>query len=209
MSPVRSDLEDFAPIVDATRRGAHRARPSVFSEILPAVSVVVVIAVVTAVVLVLLGGNDSGGKPAAAGAQTPTASVSSTPTPTATPQETTTPTPTPDASTPDSTPTPDETDGAELDRAIKYSVLNDTDTSGLAKKAAAKLKDAGWTATATTGNTSPKGRYDTSVVFYRSSDDKAAAEQIASDLGIEEVTRSSTKSKSSPVTVVLGKDYTP
>ncbi|MFN8075410.1 MAG: LytR C-terminal domain-containing protein [Kineosporiaceae bacterium] len=204
MSPVRSDLEEFAPIVDATRRGAHRARPSVLSEFLPVVSVVVVIAIVTAAVLILLGGNKPGdGVKTAAN---PTTSAAA-PTPTETAASTPEATPTPEESSPE--PSPSESASDEVDLSVKFTVLNDTDTAGLAKKAAGVLKDAGWTATPVTGNTSPKGRYDTSVVYYKTAEDQAAATQIAADLGIRDVSQSATKSKSSPVTVILGKDYKP
>lgn len=90
-----------------------------------------------------------------------------------------------------------------VDKATTVRVLNATRTQGLAAGATSKLKAEGWT---DLNATNYKGAaISSSVVYYKTEDDKAAAESIAETLGI-----GSTKLVSDltgPLSVILAGDY--
>lgn len=144
-------------------------------------------------------------------APTPTAPAGeATPTPektTAKPDETTAaPTPKPEKTTATPTPTPEKTEKpVTVDRSTAIRVLNATRTQGLAGKGVSALNQDGWT-NAAAGNYTG-GTVNRSTVFYKSSDNAAAAKEIAKTLGISQVTLS--ESLRGPVSVVLAADFRP
>lgn len=85
-------------------------------------------------------------------------------------------------------------------------VLNGTDTSGLAGSASGALADGGWTV-AGQGNADGDTAAVT-IVYYVDEADEAVARGVARDLGTTEVEQSDAFPDSS-VTIVLGSDYTP
>lgn len=99
-------------------------------------------------------------------------------------------------------PTEEETT-AELDRAVEVRVLNATSRAGLAGSAADSLGGAGWTS-ATAADYSGAA-ISTSAVWFKSEENRAEAEQIASDLGISSVSLQPTLT--GPVSVILADDF--
>jgi len=110
----------------------------------------------------------------------PTPSISETFTTTVTP----TPTPTPSdapSSTPSSTPT--ETASVEFDASV--AVLNGSGVSGLAAKNQKTLEEASFTKVTAANLTGDKP--DDNVVIYTSDELKATAQEVATQLGIDEI----------------------
>lgn len=104
--------------------------------------------------------------------------------------------------TPEPEPTEEETT-AELNRAVDVRVLNATRRAGLAGSGVNTLSGAGWT-NATAANYSG-GAVSASVVWFKSEEHRADAEQIASDLGISNVSMEPTLV--GPVSVILADDF--
>ncbi|NLT54701.1 MAG: hypothetical protein GXX79_09060 [Actinomycetales bacterium] len=195
--PSRSYGQDdrYSPI-EATRRGAHRARPTPAAAVAPVVAVVAVVAVVLVGLWALvgsLGGQDSGGDPEAG----PSASQPATPSdrPSQTPQQSQSPT--------EST----EQQQPQVDRSLTVKVLNNTSTAGLAKKAADQLKAAGWTIGEVT-NHRPLGSVPQTTVYYATMAQRATAQAVAADLGTRTVQRSPTLAGNG-LTAILASDYQP
>jgi hypothetical protein len=106
--------------------------------------------------------------------------------------------------------TPAETvapaDPASVDPdATTITVLNGTDTSGLAGQASLALAETGWTVA---GQGNADGTVAVTVVYYADAADEAVARGVARDLGTTTVELSDAFPDSS-VTAVLGDDYTP
>jgi hypothetical protein len=97
------------------------------------------------------------------------------------------------------------TQAAQADRTLAVTVLNSTSTGGLAAKAAATLKGAGWSIRAT-GNY--RGAVTGTTVFYGRASLRATAEAVAADLGLGTPSESADFGPSR-VTVVLAGDYRP
>jgi hypothetical protein len=115
-----------------------------------------------------------------------------------------------DSATPTSTPTPvitPVTNGATVKaRKITITVLNGTDIVGLQNQAAAKLKAAGWTIGTAANSTSTTTK--TTTVYYSDKTNIDIAEGIQSILGASNI-QFSAAFLGSPITVVVGKDFTP
>jgi hypothetical protein len=108
-----------------------------------------------------------------------TESVDATVTPSATP-----------STTPSSTPSPSET--ADIRYGAKVAVMNGAGISGLAGANKAKLEAAGFT-NVTAGNLS-SDKPDANVVVYASDEFKDTAEEVARQLGIDEISLDVTQS---------------
>lgn len=141
---------------------------------------------------------------------TPPATTSQAPEPTESTPEETSAEPSEEPSdeetdeSPDETPTDDETPSTELDRAVAIRVLNATSRAGLAATGVNQLTAAGWTAATAANYTG--GEISASAVWFKSEDERAEAEQIASDMGISEVSLQPTLV--GPVSVILAGDFT-
>jgi hypothetical protein len=183
--------ERYAAPVEASRRGAHRARPNPVASVVPVIAgvAVVVLVVVGAFVLLQRNNGSSGDNPPAA-APTATSGAGASATPSAT------------ASTaPSSSPTAGA--GAEADKSIELRVLSSVSVSGLAKTNADLLEEKGWTV----GEVGNSNQRDLSVsrVYYAEADQKATAQAIVADLGFGE-TKKSVGNAGDGITVVLGQD---
>jgi hypothetical protein len=156
-----------------------------------AVVLVVLVVLVGSWTLVgkLGGGSDSGA------ASDPAATKSAAPTTGQKPQETQQ-TESPAATTTE----------PRVDRSAPVRVLNNTATAGLAKRAADKLKNSGWTI-AEVGDHKPRGSVAATTVYYADAAQQATAQAVADVVGAQ--TEQSQTLASSGITVVLAADYAP
>ena len=198
--------DQYVMPVEASRRGAHRARVSPLLGALPFVAVAVVVVGVVLLAWTLFGGNGGGttatepaggvssaasqpastGKPAASsGAQQPSATKSQP------------------APTKSSTPVKSTPAASRVDKTLKIVVRNSTSTKGLAAGAADKLKAQGWTINGIPDNYKPT---ISSTVFYNDPSQKASAQAVAKILGIDLV-KPDPATAVKGVTVILGPDY--
>lgn len=200
---TRQRTEDqYVMPVEASRRGAHRARVSPLLGALPFVAVAVVVVGVVLLAWTLFGGNGgtstvaepasgvssaasppASGKPAASSAAAePSASKSTAAEPSK---------------------TPSKSPAAQVDKTLKIVVRNSTGTKGLAAGAADRLKAKGWTINGIPDNYKPT---IDSTVFYNDPSQKPSAQAVARILGIDLVKPDPTMAAKG-VTVVLGPDY--
>lgn len=113
--------------------------------------------------------------------------------------------------TPSGTPIPlikpieDPTAPDVVARKISVTVLNGTATVGLQDKAAKKLTDKGWTVSGAANSTATNIK--TSTVYYSSKADEDVAQGIQILLGAHDI-QFSNAFPSSPITVVVGSDFT-
>lgn len=206
MSTTRQRPEEqFVMPVEASRRGAHRARVHPVLGVLPMIAVagVVIGVVMLAWTLFSGAGPDQTASPvgvvasattsadpnadADGGAQSPAPSASSS---AATEKEPT--------QEPAKTAAP-----AAVDKDLKVTVRNSTKIKGLAAGAATKLKAEGWTINGTPDNFSPTIN---STVFYAEPAQKASALAVAQVLGIDLVKENADRAPKG-ITAVLGPDY--
>ncbi|GAB3686898.1 LytR C-terminal domain-containing protein [Angustibacter aerolatus] len=189
------------------RTGAHRPRRSPLAVLVPlALAVAAVVALLVAVGG-LLGGGDVGDDTPTASATTKPVTTTRTTTPATTPVTsapvTSAPAPsTPASSTPASS-SSSSTSSAAVDRSARVSVLNSTRTAGLAAKAAATLRTAGWAVSAT-------GNYRQATpptTVYYPGDLEATARAVAADLGRSVRVQPSSQFGTAGLTVVLGADF--
>jgi pyruvate/2-oxoglutarate dehydrogenase complex dihydrolipoamide acyltransferase (E2) component len=195
----RNDDQYVMP-VEASRRGAHRARVSPLLGVLPFVAVAVVVVGVIGLAWALFGGPGGGSsaQPAgvvstapAGGTKSAAAQTSKVPAPPTSSAE-----PAPSASA-----APEPT----VDRSSPIVVRNSTRTKGLAARAATALEADGWSINGIPDNYRPT---IDSTVFYAEEGQKATASAVAKDLGIDLVTRDAARAPKG-VTVILGADWTP
>lgn len=172
----------------ATRRGAHRARPTGLAAALPTLAVVLVVAVVVLATWALVSNGIPGTGGESAGANAGTASATAT--------DATT------AATATATPSPSGTP----DRTTPLRVLNNTNTSGLARKAGQALTDNGWNVKEI-GNSQPRGAVKQTTVFYALDTQAATAAAVADELGAQVSQDAALAQKG--ITVVLAADYQP
>lgn len=189
--------ERFVVPLEASRRGAHRARVSPLMAILPVAAVVGTVVGAIALVYVFLGGT--GGSDAGADATTnATPSATSSATASGGPAASGSVSPTGDGSS-SSTLAP-----GSVDTSIVLDVFNGTSTSGLAKKAGTKLIAAGWTTgRIETWTGSPVAQ---TTVYYGHADQKASAQAIVKALGRGTAKLSPSKAGTG-MAVVIGNDY--
>jgi hypothetical protein len=188
--------ERFVVPLEASRRGAHRARVSPVMAVLPVAAVVGIVIGAIALVYLFLGGM--GGTDNA----TTTVASPSSASPTAAAS-------TAGAAAPSSTPSDMATGTASagaVDKMVTVAVYNGTSptVSGLARKASTKLSTAGWTL----------GKVETwtgtpvteTTVFYGTEAQHATAMAIAKSLGRGVAKLSATKAGTG-IAVVIGNDY--
>ncbi len=191
--------ERYTASSEASRRGAHRSRPSALSAMLPLVAGAVLVALVVGGAWTFLTnrGSDGGGSGsvAAAPTSTPAASASGKPSDTAADTRAT-PSTTPDG-------TGSASASATVDEDAELVVLNSIRSQGLAARVAADLKDEGWTV-ARTGNSNQRN-LETTRVYYAKSREQATADAVVDDLGFGEAVKSAGNAAAG-ITVVLGND---
>lgn len=104
---------------------------------------------------------------------------------------------------------PVETVEPALDPTVAISVLNGTANVGLAGVVGDSLVEAGWGGAAADVGTRANAATDdvaTTVVYYQSAEQEAAALALVQSLGVGEI-RLSQDYPSSPITVLIGADY--
>lgn len=193
----------FVVPIEASRRGAHRARVTPLIAALPVVAVVSVVIGVVALAYALLGsgggGDNAGGPTSPAVVTTGGAGRTTGPTGKATTS--------PSASTgPSRSPSPSSSPSAtgKVDHAAAITVLNGTGRRGLAKTVATTLTRKGWKDATPSFKAAPGGGATT--VYYATSDQKATAEAVVADLGVG-VTKKSATIAGTGLVVSLGTDY--
>ena len=204
--------ERFVVPLEASRRGAHRARVSPFMAALPVVAVVAVVAGVVALAYTLLastlfgGGtttDDAGGTsvsaPANPGATTPAPSEGTGATAGDDPAASPSPSASPSASR--------TAAAAPVDKTIVPAVFNGTRVNGLGRRAADRLQAAGWrTKTPATWDGSP---VSTSTVFYSTAKQASTAKALLKALGLSStgVVKQSNATAQGGVTVIVAQDF--
>ncbi len=208
MNTTRQRQDDpYVMPVEASRRGAHRARVSPILGALPFVAVAVVVVGVVALAWALFGtsGGDAGSQTAGAISSAPaegTASQAAQPssatrTPTASPSQASA------SQEPSQKPSAEPAPSSTVDKSLKITVRNSTRTKGLAAGAATRLENRGWTINGIPDNYRPT---IPSTVFYADDDQKASAVAVAKVLRIDVVTQDGSMATKG-ITVVLGSDY--
>ena len=196
MSATRPPAFDdrFTTPIEASRRGAHRARPKPVSATLPVLAGIAVVLLVVGGVYAVLNGtnNNSGPTVSAAEGPSPSATVSGG---AAAPKTTGATQPSQSSAT--------STGTGTVNRGANLVVLNSVPVQGLAAKVKTKLEGVGWTV-ARTGNSNNKN-LPTSKVYYGKNSLKATAEAMVQDLGYGEIAKDSIVAKKGLV-VVLGQD---
>lgn len=192
-SSTSSYDERFVVPLEASRRGAHRARVSPVMAVLPVAAVVGIVIGAIALVYLFLGGMGGGdtATTAAAPSASPTAAASTSA----------------GAAAASGSPSASglASDGT-VDRLLPVAVYNGTQptVSGLARKASTRLSTAGW----------KLGKIDTwngtpvteTTVFFGSETQRATAMAVAKSLG-RGVARLSAANAGAGITVVVGNDY--
>lgn len=187
--------------LEASRRGAHRARVNPLLGALPLIAVVVVVAAVIGVAYTLFKGSNSTDE-ASSTVPTSSAPANTNPAPSAT---------APGAGTTTSKPASSPSASAaapKVDKTVAFTVYNGStaQVSGLAKKANTALAGAGFTSGQVTIGKPPLGRSQTTHVYYATSADKATAEAIKNALGVGTIKLNATVAAQGLV-VVVGDDY--
>ncbi|HKG49041.1 MAG TPA: LytR C-terminal domain-containing protein [Actinomycetales bacterium] len=186
------------------RSGAHRPRRRPGAVALALLGTVAVVAAVVVGVRLLTGPTSApdAARPAASAQQ-----LGSPGSPSPSSPRTVSPSPNPSPS-PALSASSLSSGSAAVDRSAAVTVLNGSGRAGLATRAAATLRSAGWSL-ASTGNY-PQTRLPTqpsSTVYYSGTDLRATARAVSEDLpGTQRVQRS-TEFGDGAVTVVLGPDY--
>jgi hypothetical protein len=209
--------DKFSTPIEASRRGAHRARPKPASAGLPVAAGAAVILLVLGGSYVMLRGNgevsDSGSNVAAASpgadAPKPSASGGAAGAPTTAPDDDDAAAE-PDDDTP-ADDTPSKPAAARVNRDIRFKLLNSTGVAGLAKRVKATIETDGWqVADADTGNSRNRGLAVTKI-YYGRPGTRATALALKKDLGFGTVVRDANALTASDLTtsdlaVVLGTD---
>ena len=195
MSATRPPAYDerYAAPVEASRRGAHRARPNPLTSVIPVIAGMAVVVLVVVGAFTLLGDRGGSEDPGtAAGAQPTTApSASSSAAPSAS------------ASAPAASSAGASAPAAEVDKTIELRVLNSISVGGLAARYADKLKENDWVV----GETADANQRDLAVtrVYYGKSSQKATADALVVALGFGEAKKSAANAGAG-ITIVLGED---
>jgi hypothetical protein len=206
MSATRPPAFDdrFTTPIEASRRGAHRARPKPVSAGLPIIAGVAVVLLVLGGTYTVLtsGGSHSSGTVSAADPGDDDAGADPTTKATAT-KAGSAPVKTTDKAGAATTTKPAAA-GGDVDRGIALKVLNSVSTSGLAKKVVAeKIEPKGWNVDST-GN-SLNRNLDVTKIYYGKDANKDTADAMKSDLGFGTVVKD-TGVAGSGLVVVLGHD---
>jgi hypothetical protein len=185
--------ERHAAALESTRRGAHRARPGALAAALPMLAVAAVVVIAVFALFQMFDNNGSA-------AEEPQNVAVGTPQPSGGPQPSGSADPSASASA-----SPSAQEQAKVDPAAPVIVLNNTSTAGLGKKAATKLKGAGWTIKKI-DNLTPRNQVASTTVFYAASKDQATAAAVATALGLGPATQSDHMGAAG-ITVVLAGDF--
>jgi hypothetical protein len=221
MSQTRPPAFDdrFTTPIEASRRGAHRARPKPVSTGLPIVAGIAVVLLVVGGVYAVVGGhkNDTNSKSslAAASALNNDPDVTATGKAKATAQASATqsaqaPATSTDGDPSASTSTGDTNAGGTVNRNVELVILNSVSVHGLAAKVQSSVESDGWTVTRT-GN-SRQRNLSTTKIYYGKSSTKDTATGLQKDLGFgntifdSSVVSTALKGSSGGVVVVLGQD---
>jgi hypothetical protein len=183
MSATRPPAFDdrFTTPIEASRRGAHRARPKPVSAGLPVIAGVAVVLLVLGGVYTLLS-NRSTTSPDVSGAGLDDGTVATATKSGAAPAPASTTKAAGSAATPTNTTAPADTGSvAGVDKTITVVVLNSGSVKGLALRAGEALKGQGWTVTRT-GNSIQKN-LDTSKIYYAKSSQESTATALKADVG--------------------------
>jgi hypothetical protein len=209
MSATRPPAFDdrFSAPIEASRRGAHRARPKPASAGLPIVAgIAVVLLVLGATYVMFKGGpSESNSNLAAASAVDgePDSTASAGPK-SAQPSAGTT-------TAAGAAPSKGAGAGPKVNRDIRFKLLNSTSISGLAKRVRTDLQSKGWTiATDDMGNSLNRSLTVTKI-YYGRAGTKATAQALQKDLGFGKIFKDASALTASDLTtselaVVLGTD---
>jgi hypothetical protein len=163
--------------LEASRRGAHRARTNPLVAALPLLAVVVVVAAVIGVAYTLFlrpGGGEQAAVDPLTTPSSPAATAGTTP---ATPDSS------PSAPAPSSPGASSTAPAAPVNRNIAIAVYNGTGINGLAKRAASALNGAEFPKAKSAGNWTGT-RVSVTTVFYSEQSQAATAKAVASALEV-------------------------
>lgn len=183
------------------RRGAHRARPNPLVAVVPLVLVTVAVVAIIVGAMTMLGGTPtpSAGVPDAGDDLTTQSETEPAESPTEEPPAEETPVEEPPV---EETPAEPE---ATVDPSLPVTVLNGTQTSGLAGTAAEQLTGAGFNVV--TIDNFREGTPPATVVYYSAEEGSATAAAIAEELGGMQTELDAARGDG--VVVILGADYAP
>lgn len=194
--------ERMSAPAEASRRGAHRARPRAIPTGLPIVAGLVVILLVVGVSYYVLGrSSDSAARmsgaeddvPAATASASPSASPSGSPSGSAT-----------GSATPTSAAASPTRRAAVVNKNARVSVLNSVPVQGLAARVRANLAADGWNVVST-GNAGQRN-LATTTVYYRTAGMRATARKLVKDLQFGQARANPSAPGSTAIVVVLGQD---
>jgi cytoskeletal protein RodZ len=188
--------------LEASRRGAHRARVNPLVAVLPLLAVIVVVAAVIGVAYTLFmrSAGPADDQQAAGPAPSPTASA---------PVQSSAPSQSPSSSAPasSSSSSSSSTPAATVDKTVATKVYNGSVAAvpGLGRKAADALRGRGWTGVQLVVAPAPL-RTRTTTVYYGSDSLSASAQAVTKVLGVGTTKRSKSQAPQGLV-VVVGDDY--
>jgi hypothetical protein len=191
--------------LEASRRGAHRARINPLMSALPVLAVVVVVVAVIGVAYTLfVKGSNNTDDNATGTVPTTSAPAATKPAPTSSAPAGGSSSPRPATSASASS----STAAATVDKAAPFSVYNGSVnlTRGLAAKAGDALKAAGFSKGQVVAGNPPVSRSQTTRIYYAKDADKATAEALKDALHVGSVKQNAAVAAQRLV-VVVGDDY--
>jgi LytR cell envelope-related transcriptional attenuator len=208
MSATRPPAFDdrFSTPIEASRRGAHRARPKAVSAGLPVLAGVGVVLLVMGGGYVMLKGNGGSGSNsnlAGAGAVEDNPAPGKSKNAAAGGVQPTTP-PSAEGDAPKSEDKEAGAPAAKVDKDLTLKVLNSGNVAGLARRTGSKLEKKGWSVNDGSRNSRERG-LATTKIYYGKASAKATAKALQEDIGFGKLVRNSSVAGSGLV-VVLGRD---
>lgn len=189
--PPGYDDRSAAP-VEASRRGAHRARPKAIAAIFPVIAGVVVVLLVIGAVYTVIGKKDSTPTTNSAAKKALEDEANSTANPDA-------------GGGTKASSTGKASATSKADKSVKVIVLNSLNVQGLATSYKDKLEAKGWTVDYTDNSTTRD--LATTKIYYEDADLKATAGGVRKAIGgIGELSTKGIDIKAGEITVVLGQD---
>jgi LytR cell envelope-related transcriptional attenuator len=191
--------------LEASRRGAHRARVNPLLSVLPLLAVVVVVVAVVGLAYTLFvkgNGSDDNGT---ASAPTTSAPAATQPTPSVAASSGASSSTKPSASASSSS----TASTAKVDKTTAFKVYNGSTThvQGLAKRADTAIAGAGFSKGEVVSGATPVGMTQSTKVYYGSSSQKATAEAMKEALGGVGVVKLNPGIAGQAIVVVVGDDY--
>jgi hypothetical protein len=187
--------------LEASRRGAHRARINPLMSALPVLAVVVVVVAVIGVAYTLfVRGSNTTDDNAAGPAPTTSAPAATKPTPTTGASAGAS------STTPATSPSASASSAAPVDKDVSFAVYNGSTppVNGLGAKAQTALESAGWNGAKLIKGGAPI-RSTTTRVYYAKQSQLASAQAIAEELGGQ--AKRNTSIAANGIVVVVGNDY--